>query len=343
MSLEIRPSPALTRTLLFRGQPVEAVTPTGGSEWQEVMDLLGAVDELVAYRETDSLLKRAVELVRERIGLERAAFYLRDPKTPRLILRGTWGTDAKGQTTDERGLHHECTLDDYEALLRTQQNGELWLYFENAAHYAEVEEQGSSIGHGWMVVTPLVSSGEVVGVMHSDSAITHAAVDNAKQARAAVFCGLLANLLVNRRDGVGWRPLSDEAPGATLAERALRALERDPVVTGERIAQEMGISPGHLARSFKMEMGVSLVEYRNRLRLERFLRSVQSGNESLLRAALEAGFGSYAQFFRVYRKLLGTTPREHLGARRTRAARARRIWHDEPNHSGPPLAAARKR
>jgi transcriptional regulator GlxA family with amidase domain len=81
-------------------------------------------------------------------------------------------------------------------------------------------------------------------------------------------------------------------------------------------------------------MGLSLVEYRNRLRIERFLRSVQSGSDNLLKAAREAGFGSYAQFFRVYRKLLGTTPREHLGARRTRAARARHIWHEETGGTG---------
>jgi len=181
-----------------------------------------------------------------------------------------------------------------------------------------------------------------VGVMFNDTAISHSTVDAGKQARAAVFCGLIANLFVNRRDGIGWRPLPDDGGNLSLAQRALRALEKDPVVTGERIAQEMGISPGHLARSFKSEMGISLVEYRNRLRIERFLRSVQSGNESLLRAALEAGFGSYAQFFRVYRKLLGTTPREHLGARRTRAARARRIWQDE-TRPGPDGRPARRR
>jgi AraC-like DNA-binding protein len=333
MSLEFRPSRALSRTLLFRGQPGEARAPTSGSEWQEVMDLLGAVDELAALRETDGMLRRAVELARERIGLERVALYLRDPRAAGLVLRGTWGTGAKGETTDERGLHHDCSAEDYEALLGTQQNGALWLYYENVPHYAEEQDESRLIGNGWMVVTPLVSSGDVVGVMYSDAALSHTPVDNAKQARAAVFCGMLANLLLNRRDSVGWHPLPHAEGGATLAQRALRALERDPVVTGERIALEMGISPGHLARSFKTEMGVSLVEYRNRLRIERFLRSVQRGNESLLRAALEAGFGSYAQFFRVYRKLLGTTPREHLGARKTRAARARRIWQDEARES----------
>jgi len=296
---------------------------------QELLSLLSAVEELVALRDTDGMLRRAVELARERLGLERVGIYIRDPKESRLYFRGTWGTGARGETTDERGLHYECSAEDYDALCSTQSNGQLWLYFESARHFAEADDQSTVIGEGWIAATPLVSAGEVVGVMFNDTALSHAPVDSGKQARVAVFCGLIANLLVSRRDGIAWRPLPDEGGSLTLAQRALRAIEKDPVVTGERIAHEMGISPGHLARSFKSEMGVSLVEYRNRLRIERFLRSVQGGNESLLRAALEAGFGSYAQFFRVYRKLLGTTPREHLGARRTRAARARRIRQDE--------------
>jgi AraC-like DNA-binding protein len=328
MSLEIRPSRLLSRSLAVGGERAEPHTGADPTAWQEVISLLAAVEELIASRDTDGMLRRSVELARDRLGLERVGLYLRDPKEPRLIFRGTWGTGAQGETTDEHGLHYECSPEDYEALRCTQQNGALWLYFDHARHFAEAEDRTTVIGQGWIVATPLASQGEVVGVMFNDTALSHTPVDPAKQARAAVFCGLIANLFVNRRDGLGWRPLPEDAGGLSLAQRALRALEKDPVVTGERIAEELGVSPGHLARSFKSEMGLSLVEYRNRLRIERFLRSVQSGNDSLLRAALEAGFGSYAQFFRVYRKLLGTTPREHLGARSTRAARARRIWQD---------------
>lgn len=334
MSLEIRPSRLLTRSLAYGGERAEPHLTSDPSAWQEVISLLAAVEELVASRDTDGMLRRSVELARERLGLERVGLYLRDPKEPRLIFRGTWGTGAHGETTDERGLHYECNPSDYDALRHTQQNGALWLYFEHARHFAEAEDRSTVIGEGWIVATPLVSGGEVVGVLFNDSALSHAPVDPAKQARAAVFCGLIANLFVNRRDAIGWRPLPEDGSALSLAQRALRALEEDPVITGERIAQEIGISPGHLARSFKSEMGISLVEYRNRLRIERFLRAVQNGNESLLRAARDAGFGSYAQFFRVYRKLLGTTPREHLGARRTRAARARRIWQEEANGDG---------
>lgn len=333
MSRELSPSRLLTRSLAFGGERTDPKFATDPSAWQDVMSLLAAVEELVASRDTDGMLRRSVELARERLGLERVGLYLRDPRESRLIFRGTWGTGAHGETTDERGLHYECAADDYEVLRHTQQNGALWLYFEHARHFAEAEDRSTVIGEGWVVATPLVSAGEVVGVMFNDTALSHAAVDPGQQARAAVFCGLIANLFVSRRDGIGWHPLPEGGGELTLAERVARALEADPTITGERIALALGISPGHLARSFKTEMGISLVEYRNRLRIDRFLRSVQSGNENLLKAARDAGFGSYAQFFRVYRKLLGTTPREHLGARRTRAARARHIWHEENGSS----------
>ena len=43
---------------------------------------------------------------------------------------------------------------------------------------------------------------------------------------------------------------------------------------------------------------------------------VDSGGENLLEAALSAGFGSYAQFHRVFRTWRSTTPREYLQERR---------------------------
>jgi transcriptional regulator GlxA family with amidase domain len=62
------------------------------------------------------------------------------------------------------------------------------------------------------------------------------------------------------------------------------------------------------------------VEYRNRLRLDRFESLLGQGPANLLDAALEAGFGSYAQFHRVFRARLHASPRDYLrpagGARR---------------------------
>jgi len=79
-------------------------------------------------------------------------------------------------------------------------------------------------------------------------------------------------------------------------------------------------TPGRFARVFKSEMGVSLVRYRNQLRLERFVKIMDGGDKSMHEAALAAGFGSYAQFHRVFHTLRGATPRAFLG----RAGRRRR-------------------
>ena len=95
-----------------------------------------------------------------------------------------------------------------------------------------------------------------------------------------------------------------------MVRGVLAALERDAGVRGQELAREFGVSPGHLARTLKSEVGVSLVEYRDRLRLRSFFDHVGQSEASLLRAAHPAGFGSYAQFHRVYRGLIGGTPRD---------------------------------
>lgn len=74
------------------------------------------------------------------------------------------------------------------------------------------------------------------------------------------------------------------------------------------LARRVGLSPDWLTRRFRSEMGVLPGEYRNRLRLQRFLAGLRPG-QNLEAAALAAGFGSYAQFHRVFTRLMGRNPR----------------------------------
>ena len=60
---------------------------------------------------------------------------------------------------------------------------------------------------------------------------------------------------------------------------------------------------------------MGLVAYRNRVRVRRFLELASTGRLTLLAACLEAGFGSYPQFHRVFVAETGRTPRDYLGAR----------------------------
>jgi AraC-like DNA-binding protein len=106
------------------------------------------------------------------------------------------------------------------------------------------------------------------------------------------------------------RQLVPAAPAAPVIERAIRHLrEHHSEVSLDELARAVGVSRSVLTRMFKAHTGVSVVDYKNRLRLERFLtlRS-QRGDRRMLDIALEAGFGSYAQFHRVLSAQMGHAP-----------------------------------
>jgi AraC-like DNA-binding protein len=75
------------------------------------------------------------------------------------------------------------------------------------------------------------------------------------------------------------------------------------------LARIVGLSPSHLSRLFTTQMGLSLTRFRNQQRLDRFMRLYGRGRgTTALAAAHEAGFGSYAQFHRVFRQETGRNP-----------------------------------
>ncbi|MBN2194179.1 MAG: AraC family transcriptional regulator [Polyangiaceae bacterium] len=288
-----------------------------------VVSVLGAADELVSYRDMDTILRRAIELTRDRIGLERVAIFLEDPTGK--LLCGTWGTGIAGETTDERHIFFDRGGNHQEAHARSLAGLGRWLVLEDAPLTTQLDNETRVIGYGWIALTPIRSARGALGLMFNDTALSGAPLEEAKQMQAAVFCSLLGNIVDLRRqdaESVPWKPLLATLPSFAhdspngLAVAVVQALHDDVTLDGAALARKVAVSAGKLARDFKAEMGVSLVEYRNRLRLERFLSLVDRGGGNLLEAALDAGFGSYAQFHRVFRSMLGTTPREYLTGRR---------------------------
>lgn len=79
----------------------------------------------------------------------------------------------------------------------------------------------------------------------------------------------------------------------------------------EAVARYAGLSRSQLSRLFKKQTGYTLVEYRWKIQLERFL-VLYGNNRNLLEAALDVGFGSYPQFYRVFQQRFGCGPREYF-------------------------------
>ncbi|HVU04007.1 MAG TPA: AraC family transcriptional regulator [Polyangiaceae bacterium] len=99
------------------------------------------------------------------------------------------------------------------------------------------------------------------------------------------------------------------SPAVERAVELLRAGDRPSLGA---LARSVGMSEAHLSKLFSAELGTSITDYRNRVALERFVDVYGDGTRaSLLEAALDAGFGSYPQFHRVFKKHFGYGPAEH--------------------------------
>jgi AraC-like DNA-binding protein len=79
------------------------------------------------------------------------------------------------------------------------------------------------------------------------------------------------------------------------------------------LARRVKLSPFYLSDLFRKQTGLTIPAYRNRLRLQEFFRRYHAHPEiRLLQHALDSGFGSYAQFFRVFSDAMGAPPRAGL-------------------------------
>ena len=99
-----------------------------------------------------------------------------------------------------------------------------------------------------------------------------------------------------------------------LTRRTLSALYDAPYLGREQLALQLRASPSEVSRYFQRDVGMTLAQYRTRLRLLRFIRSVDEQTCNLTRAAVSAGFGSYSQCHRVFQAEFGCAPRDFFSS-----------------------------
>ncbi|HEY5954931.1 MAG TPA: helix-turn-helix domain-containing protein [Polyangiaceae bacterium] len=95
-----------------------------------------------------------------------------------------------------------------------------------------------------------------------------------------------------------------------LTRRTLDVLATAPELGRDEVARVVRGNPSEVSRFFRRDTGLSLVEYRTRLRLLRFIRLVDEHGSKLTAAAMNSGFGSYSQCHRSFQAELACAPRE---------------------------------
>jgi AraC-like DNA-binding protein len=297
--------------ILGSNPPRPSIRPSPQDESDAI---LSAFSELLVQDDVDQVFKRAVELAREVIGLRRVALFLLDEQ--RNLMLGTWGTDLERRTVDEHHVMYEMGGSDRAAFERAESGAGHFTVIDNCPIVVQEARETRVVGTGWVAATPIRSARGRLGMLFNDGGLEGAPMRQEMQARTALLASMLGVLIDYKRPGPG-RPGQNglTAPAHPVVVGTLRLLAKDPSLGGKELADALRLSLSRLARVFKTEMGLSLVEYRNRLRLERFDVLVDERGDNLLDAALAAGFGSAAQFHRVFRALRGQSPRAYLKGR----------------------------
>jgi len=153
--------------------------------------------------------------------------------------------------------------------------------------------------------------------------------DAAMLERVARHTSMTETMEARRRSGLaclllqGWdcfQRARDETEFRDLhpaVARAARLLIEDPARESlAELGREAGLSSSRLSRLFHEQTGVALTIFRARQRLRRFFVLHGRGrNRTVTEVALDAGFQSYVQFYRVFREEMGMGPREYFAVR----------------------------
>jgi AraC family transcriptional regulator of adaptative response/methylated-DNA-[protein]-cysteine methyltransferase len=106
------------------------------------------------------------------------------------------------------------------------------------------------------------------------------------------------------------RPLEDYFPGpqAELIVRAMRLLESESgeVDTVDELCGRLGVSAGHLQKTFKTILGVGPKEVMDMMRIENFRENVRE--RDVTTSLYESGFGSSRSLYEKAGERLGMTP-----------------------------------
>lgn len=98
-----------------------------------------------------------------------------------------------------------------------------------------------------------------------------------------------------------------------LVKEAVTAIRftLDEPVSLNSLADRLGVHPSYLSRAFKKEMGITITDYINKLRIEEAKYMLDHGNVSVSETALSVGYNDPNYFSKVFQKLEHVTPLDY--------------------------------
>ena len=158
--------------------------------------LVSVADDLNSSPDVETVYRRAVELARSRLNVERCAVFI----NKKGVFCGTYGTDFEGRTTDE----HASTIPadkKWAERIRLGSPSEPRWHIDHEKHSWYSGDKRMVFNEGWVVFTPILQAdGNILGVFCNDSAISRAPVNPLQQELVAVFCSLLGEIIERKQN-----------------------------------------------------------------------------------------------------------------------------------------------
>jgi GAF domain-containing protein len=162
---------------------------------QDLKAVVEIADRLISSTDLDTLLRKAVELARSLLRVERCSILLnRDDH-----LIGTYGTDINGRTTDERDKIIPMDSAWENRFRMWDRKTSQWI-IERDIQRSSPDARANQARNFWVATTPIKGTqNRMIGVFCNDCVISGNPPDEHLQDVIAVFCSLLGNIIERQR------------------------------------------------------------------------------------------------------------------------------------------------
>ena len=82
-------------------------------------------------------------------------------------------------------------------------------------------------------------------------------------------------------------------------------------VSLDKLSQDLNLSQGYISDCFKKHMGITIMNYAKKIRIERAKVLLLTTNESILEIALTLGFHDQSHFYKVFKSFTGMSPSKY--------------------------------
>lgn len=92
----------------------------------------------------------------------------------------------------------------------------------------------------------------------------------------------------------------------------------DPNIRVHNVAYEIGISENYFRKLFKKEMGVSVLEYIIKVRMDAAVTLLINSNYNISEIAELTGYSDYRQFHKIFNDRFGCSPKQYRAKKAAR-------------------------